>query len=335
MEFSCAIWGTPITTNRPITSDSAAVNSPRAGGWYQISRSAEAAFPPKVDGRWRAKLTTWLVNQRRAGVESPKLTSDIVSTIADTRALTYGDKVERLFTLLEHHQVNVGDNIDLSAELARGRTLQHDMLAWCECASDEELNRLLYLLSDDGLVSPEIQSVWSLTPKGFARLEEVSRRRPNTRNAFVAMWFSDGTKAAFEDGVAPALTEAGYTPVRVDRLQHSGKIDDEIIAQIRRARFVVADFTCGTVEADGKAHTIPRGGVYYEAGFAMGLDIPVIWMVRADQIGDVHFDTRQFPHITWTTPTDLREALYNRVAALIGVAPGAQDATSRPGAAAG
>lgn len=41
--------------------------------------------------------------------------------------------------------------------------------------------------------------------------------------------------------------------------EHSNKIDDEIIGEIRRSAFIVADFT---------GH---RGGVYFEAGFAMGL----------------------------------------------------------------
>ena len=60
----------------------------------------------------------------------------------------------------------------------------------------------------------------------------------------------------------------------VNLLQNS--IDDEIIAEIRRSWFVVADFTCGTVPHEGKEVAIPRGGVYYEAGFAQGLNVPLI-----------------------------------------------------------
>ena len=45
------------------------------------------------------------------------------------------------------------------------------------------------------------------------------------------------------------------------------KIDDEIIGEIRRSRFLVADFTHGDKGA--------RGSVYYEAGFAYGLGLPV------------------------------------------------------------
>ena len=56
------------------------------------------------------------------------------------------------------------------------------------------------------------------------------------------------------------IKDAGYEAVRIDKQRHLNKIDDEIVAEIRRARFLVADFTQG--------ETGPRGGVYYEAGFS-------------------------------------------------------------------
>ena len=93
--------------------------------------------------------------------------------------------------------------------------------------------------------------------------------------------------------------------MKVDLVEHNGKIDDFIVAQIRRSGLLVADFT---------GH---RGGVYFEAGFAMGLGIPVIWTCRDSDIDELHFDTRQYNHIAWTNPQDLQERLQNRIAATI------------------
>lgn len=320
MSEKCPVWGTAAEIP-PATTRTIDVNSPRAGGWYGVTTSAIPSLEA-LDDRARAKLTTWLVNQRRAGIERPTINTTNVGEITSARALSYGAKVERFFLLLDHHEFNVGNDITLAAEVAPGRTFEDDIKAWCECAWEVEFDAFLNLLQGEGLIEPDVLGVFTLTPHGFGRLEEVSRHHPNTRNAFVAMWFDPSMAVAFEEGIAPALAAAGYAPVRVDRLHHTGKIDDEIVAQIRRARFVVADFTCGTTSGEAR-QAIPRGGVYYEAGFAMGLDIPVIWCVRADQINDVHFDTRQFPHITWSTPAELRMALYNRVAAVIGLALGA------------
>jgi len=69
--------------------------------------------------------------------------------------------------------------------------------------------------------------------------------------------------------------------------------------------------------ADCKDKIRPRGGVYFEAGFAMGLGIPVIWTVRKDQIEQVHFDTRQYNHIVYDSPEDLKQKLCNRIRATI------------------
>ncbi len=118
---------------------------------------------------------------------------------------------------------------------------------------------------------------------------------------------------AYATGIAPAIQQCGYSPIRVDEQQHIGKIDDRIIAEIRQAKFIIADFT--------SAKDKPRGGVYYEAGFAQGLNIPVIWTCRQDMIDNVHFDTRQFNHIVWKDPQDLQTQLKDRIAAVIGKGP--------------
>lgn len=121
------------------------------------------------------------------------------------------------------------------------------------------------------------------------------------------MWFDKQLKPAWDNGFEPALKATGYEPIRVDHVQHNNKIDDQIIADIRLSGLLVADFTGN------------RGGVYFEAGFAMGLGIPVIWTCSDTKIDveNLHFDTRQYNHILWSTPEDLKVKLQNRIAATI------------------
>ena len=132
------------------------------------------------------------------------------------------------------------------------------------------------------------------------------------------MWFDPSMEHIYTDGIYPAIEEAGYLPVRIDKKEHNNKIDDEIIAEIKKAKFVVADFTSEIVDTTQEQVLVPRGGVYFEAGFAMGLGIPVIWCCKKSLIKFVHFDTRQFSHVIWETADDLKERLYNRVCAVIG-----------------
>ena len=101
------------------------------------------------------------------------------------------------------------------------------------------------------------------------------------------MWFDNSMKAIWNDAISPAILAAGYEPKRIDEHPHNNRIDDEIIALIRRSRFVVADFT-------GQ-----RGGVYFEAGFALGMNLPVIWTVKKSALAEVHFDNRQYNFVTW------------------------------------
>lgn len=119
------------------------------------------------------------------------------------------------------------------------------------------------------------------------------------------MSFDKSLDSAYADGIKPAVTDCGFTPVRVDLVEHNEKICDKILAEIRLAQFVVADFT------------LHRAGVYFESGFAMGLGRPVIWTCRKDQLGEAHFDTRQYNHIDWESPAELRRKLADRIRAII------------------
>ena len=156
---------------------------------------------------------------------------------------------------------------------------------------------------------------YQLSVEGHARLTELNQTAAESSKAFVAMWFDASMNEAWEDAIKPGIEEAGYEAVRIDRKEHVNKIDDEIIAELRRARFVVADFTHGDAG--------PRGGVYYEAGFAHGRDIPVIFSCRKDAIEKVHFDTRQYNHIVWEAEKldEFRDRLTKRICAVIGDGP--------------
>jgi len=51
-------------------------------------------------------------------------------------------------------------------------------------------------------------------------------------------------------------------------------------------------------------------GVYFEAGFARGLNIPVIHTCKEPEFERAHFDTQQLPHLLWSNPAGLRDKLY-------------------------
>lgn len=149
----------------------------------------------------------------------------------------------------------------------------------------------------------------TIRPEGWKHLQQLRSTRVERRQAFVAMWFAEEMTPVYLEGFEPALRDAGYRPLRIDRVEHNEKIDDRIIAAIRQSGLLVADFT---------KH---RGGVYFEAGLAMGLGLPVIWTCRSDFIAEAHFDTRQYNHVVWNTPAELREKLRARIEATLPTFP--------------
>ncbi len=177
---------------------------------------------------------------------------------------------------------------------------------WLQFTHDKE--------SSDTSLYGQVHREFLITVDGWTRLEEIESSVPApSTQAFVAMWFDTELEDAWDNGIRKGIEDAGYTPVRIDEKEHNDKICDLIIAEIRRSRFVVADFTHGDTGA--------RGGVYFEAGFAGGLGLDVIYTCRQDQKDKIHFDTRQYNHILWRDSTDLREKLSNRICATIGEGP--------------
>lgn len=160
-----------------------------------------------------------------------------------------------------------------------------------------------------------------ITTKGWKFLDgrEVGG---DSRSVFVAMWFAEFTRP-LREVIRKVLLDKGYDPVFVDELPTrsnltleqrqdlaaNSTIDDMIIANIRRAKFVIADLSCFPGEKmtsaiykkqDGTAEVrdIVCAGAYFEAGYATALEKPIIYFVHQKQTP--HFDVNHIPYITWS-----------------------------------
>jgi hypothetical protein len=218
-------------------------------------------------------------------------------------------KVRYLIRFLAYKSTSPGDFVNLS--------WLNDTPV-CFATNIEEMNFYAHYLENSGFVQIKERTSAGislrLTPSGW----EESRRIPTlqSENVFVAMSFSkegmnvDMLKKAYEEAIKPALEEdTDYHAIRLDYEEFLGDIVDEIIARIKESRFVVADVT---------EH---KNGVYFEGGYAMGMNMPVIWMCHDSDLKQAHFDTSHLNHIVWKEPDDLRKKLANRILATIGRGP--------------
>jgi len=315
-EQKCPIWGTPceIESLSP-KEDVWYVDSPRAGGRYRITGSAKPILEGKIESgectdQEKVKISRWIYEQNQLG-EIPEIATGIVRKAAQWPMPSVPDRIDALLQCIESKtRGRIGMRLKRS----------DDMKAATSSLSYEDFGYLVHEAKnidwlDDNWMDSTLMGLMIITLKGHMRLEELRSKQVLSEQAFVAMWFDKGMAPVWEQGFKPGIEDAGYKPMRIDQKQHINKIDDEIIAEIRRSRFLVADFTAEPEK--------PRGGVYYEAGFAHGLNIPVIFTCRADRIDDLHFDTRQFNHIAWEekNPGDLRKQLKNRISATLGDGP--------------
>ncbi len=274
-------------------------------------------------------MTSWLYEQRRLGIRCPEIMEYKLDDILQRRPLEIPERTMRILRQIQSKTTVVGTEVlfnmaggviyrlDLNSTLDVLTSEYCKMLACSECIDGDEFLYLLEFLVQAGLIertrvnNPTQGCI--LTVTGFARLSELDGARGDSARAFVAMWFDNSTSEAWVQGLRPAIRAAGYEPIRMDEQHHANKICDEIVAEIKRSRFVVADFTQGK---DGA-----RGGVYYEAGLAHGLGIQVIFTCHTDCMDKLHFDTRQYNHIEWNETADLREQLTARISAVVGDGP--------------
>ena len=305
----CVIWGTIALDVTPNTCELLILDSPRAGGAYGTSGRAVDLLR-EGDDRLKARLTSMLVDQRRLGNTSPEITEQMIKEAKRTENRIVQERADRLLQYIDEETANIGDVFSFS-----NQAVSCGAIAWSESTGSNEVRFLLDHLSErDWLRKLKCGGEkWVLSGGGYTRLDELRQKMAGSSDAFVAMWFDESMHAVWEEGIKLGIQDAGYRPVRIDGSEYNDKIDDQIIAQIRRSRFVVADFTQGP---DGA-----RGGVYYEAGFAHGLKVPVIFTCRKDLIELVHFDTRQYNHITWESVSELRKRVADRISATIGDGP--------------
>lgn len=244
------------------------------------------------------KLSAWIreQNERREQVEFTKegMIETIAASVPDYRPI---EKQLKLLKALERRSNTPGDTVKLN--------LKADFsLAYA--SGFEEFVFYLQALEKRGLVDSTTDGQIEITPDGWDYLDRHASDLEEKTQGFVAMSFSDEMRPMRTDAIEPAIRHAGYTAYRIGEEPHSDNIIFRIMAEIKNSRFVVADVT------------EQKNGIYFEAGYALGLGLPVIWCVQEDDAKNVHFDTAQYNQTRWKSPQELQEVLFDYICAIIG-----------------
>jgi len=148
-----------------------------------------------------------------------------------------------------------------------------------------------------------------LTFKGIEFIESIHQSGPSSDKCFIAMSFNEESPLvhSIEETIKKVIRACNYEPVIVkdQHVKSDRTINDQIIADIRGCKFLIADFT------------EQKAGVYFEAGFAAGLGRPVIYTVQKKYLKKSHFDTKPMQHIVYEDAAELEEKLTNKIKAWI------------------
>lgn len=272
---------------------------PRCGE-FKFTGTANSIHRANATAERRAMLSGWVREQNGLGLV-PVITSSGLENIISRPLPSISDRAMALLVEASRGLEHLGDRFNL---------VDPRFIAATYSVNPTDVNFLMKILNEGGLAKyVALGGLCEIEPEGYLRLDELKPSASNSSIGFVAMWFDEDLNSIYTDGFEQAVFNAGYNPIRIDKVEHVNKIDDEIIRQINASKFVVADFT---------GH---RGGVYFEAGYAIGMGLPVFWTCRKDHLGDLHFDIRQFNCIDWESSDDLASRLSTRIEAVLGPGP--------------
>ena len=212
------------------------MTSARAGGRYHVYFKVMDELRPlglqDVDDGVKARLTTLLVDWRSQSGSIPAVTREMIERARNSPRLSVHMRAERLLRFLANQSKAIGDTVDLYWEGTGTSDTDRCSMAWSESTTLRQVRFLLDYLIAQGWIERRAERHHVVTVDGYRRIDEV-RTNPDSRQVFVAMWFDEEMDVVYEDGIKPAVRNAGYEPLRIDREPGVNKIDDDIVAEIR------------------------------------------------------------------------------------------------------
>ena len=303
MKYSpCPIWNITAPKESAGDRDGKLMNSPRAGGRYFITRTAIACLT-QLDERGKARLTSWLVDQRRLGVECPEIDSNTITMAKQRQNLSVHERADRLLQYIEDQTVEIGTYFSFTPE----EMLTKEIAAWSESLSQEEVQYLLNYLDKQGWIELRkyppnkytIEVEYTLTVEGYARLTELEKANTESSKGFVAMsddltnlptesekkvlnaeskmrdvFIIHGRDDGTKETVARFISQLGLNPIILHEQPNQGQTIIEKFERHAEVTFAIAlltpDDTGSLSEDEPSLKPRARQNVIFELGYFTG-----------------------------------------------------------------
>ena len=185
-----------------------------------------------------------------------------------------------------------------------------DVLTELNMLSDEARKHIDNVKTHNGAFPQHNDALTAILKRAYKSITvTIAPPEIKTRyQVFVAMRFDDERNRLYNDVLTPVVQAANYSIVKVDDQEYEGSIIGKIVDNITDSTILIADLTGN------------RGGVYYEAGIAKGLQLcnhPIRMILTCKKKffdeEKVHFDVQGDNIILYTSDEDYRERLRKRL----------------------
>jgi len=212
---------------------------------------------------------------------------------------TLDEKISKIKSYIYQKTASIGQHVQLEVE---------KLYTFFYLKTHSELVAILKYLQESNILHKtpvDTNTIVNviLTIEGFSKIESTQKNYLQSKKVFIACEFDTGYQDKLVKTIKAACAACGFDAKLVSDERHDKDITHKIIADLKQSRFIIADFTD------------QNNGVYYEAGYAMGMSKKVIRLVNEKQIKKLHFDTRQFSHIPWKDGKwkELEDDLINQI----------------------
>jgi len=220
--------------------------------------------------------------------ETVTLSIDDMDTIRNSPRVptTIEDKGNRLLHYLHRHSKGPNEPVII-----------HQLSVRYNLTYSPNLQEMIYIIETlkELKLIERAGSTLKLTDKGWAQAAATTwgqRLKP----CVVLHPEEEGLREEWIENVFPKIEQCGYLPRKAEPLLRES-YNDTIMRLVTDSKLLIADLT------------IPSPDVYYAAGYARGLQIPVIWTVRQSEAARVAAQFKQIRPVIWTEAEQLADML--------------------------
>jgi hypothetical protein len=268
------------------------------GGFYSLLRDSYATINsfPHQKKRDMFHIVSAYIRELTDCEEKVSLSADDLESIANSPKIpvTIEDKGNRLLQYLYRHSEGPGEPVVIQP-LSSSYNLTYS-------PNLQELVYIIDKLINDQLLIREGMN-FKLTEKGWSEAASSAGGK-KLKPCSILISDEENLRTEWLERLLPKIEQYGYMPRLLTHTKAQNR-ETYSLEHIADTKLIIADLTGQSPE------------VYFAAGYALGLNIPVIWTVNSSDADKLFVQIKDIRPIVWDTAEELALILQQRLSSEI------------------